>query len=448
MPSVKEISAFVRQHVPGDVVAKMKVNEWNGVYAFANHFKVRIPDDALIVIVTCDPELHEQKYKLRDLKAWGVLIDISRISESLCWATFFTHKDFLPHFKTAFHSDAWVMVNRQMSEEDADALVSDLFDDEETDDDLNDVDSDDLDEDDTELDDEDDDCGDVDDSADNRESEDNADSIDEESGLNEKLVLKFGKHIQLGPSSFQPGMDLVLIKPGTFEMGSPFHDEVELALHDEKEHTVTITHPFYIGEIPVTQLQYRAVTGQSPSCFEDPTTSGNPVEQISWHDAVSFCRKLDALVKASLPDGMSVQLPTEAQWEYACRAGTSTRYFLGDEEDDLAQAGWYANNSRRKTHPVKRKAPNDFGLYDMHGNVYEWCKDTYREDYESLPEDDPCNLTQGAEHVARGGSWFDDSEGCRSAVRVSLPTGTRNPYIGFRVVVALSSNAVKLPSTP
>ncbi len=231
-------------------------------------------------------------------------------------------------------------------------------------------------------------------------------------------------------------MDLVLIKPGTFEMGSPGGEKERS--ENEKQHKVTISKAFYTAKFPVTQEQYEAVMHTNPSGFTKAEGGGpeNPVEKVSWNDAVEFCEKLSTALKTKLPSGLKIQLPTEAQWEYACRAGTKTRFYTGDDEDDLVRAGWYTRNSDSKTHPVGKKTPNAYGLYDMHGNVYQWCQDAYKSDYETLPQKDPLN-TQGADRVVRGGSWYVNSGLCRSAFRYGRSPDDR--LFGFRVVVAPST---------
>ena len=229
-------------------------------------------------------------------------------------------------------------------------------------------------------------------------------------------------------------MELVLIKPGTFQMGSPEGEKGRAA--DEKQHTVTIRKAFYMAKFPVTQEQYEAVINTNPSDFkkEKGGSPKHPVEQVSWNDAVEFCEKLDAIVNAKLPRGMKLQLPTEAQWEYGCRAGTKTQFNTGDNEEDLARAGWYTNNSDFTLHPVGQKVPNAFGLFDMHGNVFQWCQDAYVSEYEKLSVNDPLNA-QGVYRVLRGGSWRSGYMRCRSAFRIHLSPAARGSHFGFRVVV-------------
>jgi formylglycine-generating enzyme required for sulfatase activity len=183
----------------------------------------------------------------------------------------------------------------------------------------------------------------------------------------------------------------------------------------------------------VTQEQYEQIVGRNPSVFKG---AQNPVEQVSWDDAVEFCRKL------SRKTGRHVRLPTEAEWEFACRAGSKTRFCYGDDDDysKLGDYAWYSASLTTKgdsTRPVGQKKPNDWGLYDMHGNVYEWCSDWYADSYEKANKTDPAGPASGTSRVLRGGSWFDAAYGCRSARRLGYPPVRRNHYFGFRVAVDL-----------
>jgi formylglycine-generating enzyme required for sulfatase activity len=202
----------------------------------------------------------------------------------------------------------------------------------------------------------------------------------------------------------------------------------EAAGNDEKPaHSVTLTMPFYMGKFAVTQEQYQQVTGQNPSEFKGV---GKPVESVSWLDSQEFCKK------CSEQTNRTVRLSTEAEWEYSCRAGTTTTYHSGDAETDLARVAWYAANSMRKTHPVGLKKANAFGLYDMHGNVWQWCEDWYGEDYYvKFEAENPQGPAQGTFRVLRGGSWYGLPMRCRSAFRLWLNTDYRNYFVGFRVVV-------------
>jgi formylglycine-generating enzyme required for sulfatase activity len=192
---------------------------------------------------------------------------------------------------------------------------------------------------------------------------------------------------------------------------------------------VTLTQPFELGVYEVTQEQYEQVMGTNPSNFKG---SQNPVEQVSWDDAVEFCRKLSAL-PAEKKAGYLYRLPTEAEWEYACRAGTTTKYSFGDSDSALGDYAWYGENSGRTTHPVGGKKPNPWGLYDMHGNVFEWCQD-WHGDYPSRSVTDPTGAAVGSFRVYRGGCWLNFSGLCRSAIRNWDSPDYRFDDLGFRVL--------------
>lgn len=204
------------------------------------------------------------------------------------------------------------------------------------------------------------------------------------------------------------------------------------ALPDNEKpgHTVTLTQPFYMGKYTVAQAQYTALMGSNPSAFRGHQL---PVETVSWDDASAFCAKLNERFKDK---GMKAQMPTEAQWEFACRAGTTTQFYSGDSESDLDATAWYAGNSGNTTHPVGTKKPNSFGLYDMHGNVWQWCRDAYSEHYDESLATDPFN-DKAKFRVLRGGSWYDIPWVCRSALRYGGTPGYRCDSFGFRVVVPL-----------
>jgi formylglycine-generating enzyme required for sulfatase activity len=231
------------------------------------------------------------------------------------------------------------------------------------------------------------------------------------------LTLELGKGVT---------MKLIQIPPGKFVMGSP-DNEAGRTKHEGPQREVTITNPFYLGVYDVTQEQYEAVTGENPSKFKGPT---NPVEMVSWDDAADFCKKL------SEKTARKVRLPTEAEWEFACRAGSKTCYFFGDDAKQLGDYAWFAGNSNSRTHPVGLKKPNAFGLYDMLGNVFQWCGDWYAEDYYGKGENvDPQGPADGSIHVLRGGSWINIVTCCRPADRgIYLPVG-RSLY-GFRAAVS------------
>jgi serine/threonine protein kinase len=218
------------------------------------------------------------------------------------------------------------------------------------------------------------------------------------------------------------------IPAGKFMMGSP-EGEKDRFDSEGPQREVTISKPFYMGVCEVTQEQYEAVMGKNPSYFKGP---GNPVEQVSWDDAVEFCRVL------SRETDKTVRLPTEAEWEYACRAATTTRFSFGNEDDGLSDNGWWGydrGNSDRKTHPVGGKQPNPWGLYDMHGNVCEWCSDWYADSYVNAKNQDPEGPDSGPDHVLRGGCWLNDPPRCRSAIRGWRAPGGLLVGVGFRIVV-------------
>ncbi|MDE0867234.1 MAG: formylglycine-generating enzyme family protein, partial [Rubripirellula sp.] len=236
--------------------------------------------------------------------------------------------------------------------------------------------------------------------------------------------------VKLAESTNSIGMKLKLIPAGTFTMGDANGDS------DETPHQVTLTKPFKLGIHEVTQSQYEQVMGSNPS--QDKGTD-NPVENVNWTGAVNFCRRLSAL-PAEKAAGNLYRLPTEAQWEYACRAGTTTRYSFGDDEFDgrsgLGEYAWWRGNIDGKSHPVGSKQPNAWGLYDMHGNVWEWCQDWYDEDYyESSPTSDPTGPSEGSYRVIRGG-WYNSADHCRSAGRgrARNSPSSRRGLLGFRVV--------------
>ncbi len=211
-----------------------------------------------------------------------------------------------------------------------------------------------------------------------------------------ELTVDLGKGVKL---------ELVLIPAGEFLMGSPDSDKD--ALPSEKpQHRVRITKPFYLGKYLVTQDQWQTVMDSNPSEFKGPK---NPVEQVSWDECRTFLGKLNA---KSAAGGGKFQLPSEAQWEYACRAGSKTRYCFGDDESKLGDYAWYEANSGNKTDPVGEKKPNAWGLYDMHGNVWEWCEDWYA-DYKESAVDDPTGAATGSLRVIRGGSWIRPAGYCR-----------------------------------
>ena len=243
--------------------------------------------------------------------------------------------------------------------------------------------------------------------------------------------------------------------PGEFQMGSPEGEEGRVD-SEGPVHMVTISRGFWLGETPVTQDLWSALGGENPSRFKSPE---RPVETVSWHDAEQFIERLNKRV-----DGLDVRLPTEAEWEYACRADTTESTYAGDLRIEgvndaplLDEIAWYGGNSgvdfeldnpldtssfkqkqyqehQAGTHPVRRKRPNRWGLHDMLGNVVEWCSDWWAEGYPGdKPRVDPTGPSTGTLRVCRGGSWINDARYCRSAARDDGTPDLRYGFLGFRL---------------
>jgi len=235
------------------------------------------------------------------------------------------------------------------------------------------------------------------------------------------------------------GMKLVLIPKGTFMMGSP---ESEVRIADAIQHEVTISKDYYLGVYEVTQAQYEKMMGKNPSRFQGDNlredSANHPVEQVSWEDAIEFCKKLSDLPEEKKA-GRVYRLPTEAEWEYACRAGSKTAYSFGESAKSLSEYAWSGENANSQTHPVQEKKPNAWGLYDMHGNVSEWCSDWYGE-YNKAAVSDPTGPKVGSLRVFRGGGWRFEAAVCRSAVRCGMSRSGYANINGLRV--ALSSSEI------
>jgi serine/threonine protein kinase/formylglycine-generating enzyme required for sulfatase activity len=226
------------------------------------------------------------------------------------------------------------------------------------------------------------------------------------------------------------------IPPGEFTMGSP---ATEIGRHpDEGPLTrVIMRQGFWLGEHEVTQRQWQAMMGYNVSNFKS-LGSMAPVESVSWNEVMEFCRKLTEQEQRAgrLPAGYAYTLPTEAQWEYAARAGTATRFYTGSTDGNLAPAGWYSDNSGGSTKVVGQKAANHWGLYDMSGNVREWCLDWYAEAYAGDMQADPTGPTTGSFRLYRGGGWDDRARDCRMAKRFKGAPGYRDYDLGFRLALA------------
>ncbi len=233
------------------------------------------------------------------------------------------------------------------------------------------------------------------------------------------------------------------IQPGTFMMGSP---ESEKGRYNrEVLHQVTLSLGFWMAETTVTQALWQAVMGNNPSGFGN--SPNNPVEQVSWNDAQGFTKKLNTLVS-----GLQARLPTEAQWEYACRAGTTTPFSFDDNitpkqvnyEGNYPHADGKKGLYRKKTVPVKSLPANPWGLFEMHGNVSEWCQDAWQEKLPAAPTTDPESAAggdqAGVKRVVRGGSWINRGRYCRSAYRYRFEPVRRNDSIGFRLLLGHQSS--------
>lgn len=226
-------------------------------------------------------------------------------------------------------------------------------------------------------------------------------------------------------------MEFALIPAGEFEMGSPL-DEKNWYKNEKPVHKVNIEKAFYLGKYLVTQKQWAEIMGINPSKF---VGDDRPVDRVSWGSVQEFIKKLNEKEETD-----RYRLPSEAEWEYACRAGTNTRYSFGDSESKMEEYG-YCDNLDIGSHPVGQKKPNPWGLYDMHGNVWEWMQDKYHESYEGAPaqgsarEDD--NGSSKTMRVLRGGSWQTSAVGCRSASRYYYPEVARrnSSRAGFRILM-------------
>lgn len=221
------------------------------------------------------------------------------------------------------------------------------------------------------------------------------------------------------------GQNFVLIPAGIFMMGSPTNEPDRDP--QESKHQVTISKAFYMQTTAVTQRQYKTLMGKNPSDFSD-CGDDCPVEHVTWFDVQEFINRLNAK-----EGGNNYRLPTEAEWEYAARAGTSGPYYFGNNPGQLGDYGWYLKNSEGEPHPVGAKRPNAWGLYDMHGNVWEWCQDRFG-NYPLEAVIDPQGPNAGLHRVIRGGSWSSTPANCRAASRYKFEPDNRGDDVGFRLV--------------
>lgn len=239
------------------------------------------------------------------------------------------------------------------------------------------------------------------------------------------------------------GVRMKLLPAGTFTMGDDLSDSFQ-----RPAHRVTLSRPFYLGVHEVTWAQWKRVMDSLPNERE---ADDHPAESVSWQEVVTFCEKLSALPEERKA-GRVYRLPTEAEWEYACRAGTITKFSYGDYQADFGEYGWFEKNAsighnspRPATHPVGLKKPNPWGLHDMHGNVAEWCSDApYR--YTAAAVTDPTGRAEESSRIMRGGSWRKRAGYGQSAYRLSGGTWTKSDEIGFRL--ALSPSESGPPAKP
>ena len=245
-------------------------------------------------------------------------------------------------------------------------------------------------------------------------------------GCDNRSSVPASKPVESSPgrarSELVPLTNMVLIKAGTFM---------------RIKYPVTITRDFWIGKYEVTQGEFNAVLGRNPSHF--PGDPNRPVEKVTFLDASRYCSALTQREREAgrLPTGYEYRLPSEAEWEYACRAGTTNLFSFGDDPSKAGQFAWTAENSEATTHPVGLKRPNPWGLYDMHGNVWEWCLDWF-EPYPAAPLTDPAGPASSKFKVFRGGGWNQDIEYARSANRFMMSPSNGIYFVGFRVVLGQS----------
>ncbi len=252
------------------------------------------------------------------------------------------------------------------------------------------------------------------------------------------------------------GIKLITIPAGTFLMGTKDTD------HDWFSHSRPVREvrldSFQLSVCEITQAQFEKLTGYNPSLMKGDDS--RPVDQVSWFDAAAFCNKLSELAglmpcydirnRTCIFSRNGFRLPTEAEWEYACRAGANTKYYTGNEEGSLDRASWYRTNSEGTTHSVGQKDPNAWGLFDMHGNVWEWCND-WQGNYKNCTKENPRGPNWGYSRVLRGGGWHYPAVGCRSTYRHRAKPEYRLSTVGFRIARSFNKPSGifrKRPSAP
>lgn len=235
------------------------------------------------------------------------------------------------------------------------------------------------------------------------------------------------------PISSEVALRLRWIGPGSFKMGSA-EDEVDRYEDEGPLHEVRITRGYWLGEAPVTQEQWDALHSTNPSRFRNDM---RPVEQVNWYDCVEFCDRLNLL-----QSGLETRLPTETEWEYACRGVRNASYHrerrasdIEDSVSEIEKLGWFAGNSGGMTHDVKQRLPNGFGVYDMRGNVWEWCADWWVGRYSAQIQVDPVGPKSGSLRVVRGGSYLLSARECRCSVRAGRSPVNHTDDVGFRIAI-------------
>jgi|SRR5665647_45720 len=248
------------------------------------------------------------------------------------------------------------------------------------------------------------------------------------SGLDLRKLLEISPEAASSESLLDiiESMKFVRIPSGEFNMGSLPDNQGMWRATESPVQEVIIKNPFSMSKCPITQKQWIALMGYNPSQFKGEE---RPVENVSWDDVQKFIKKLNETDNTS-----QYRLPSEAEWEYACRAGTTTEYYFGDNESELGNYAWYSENSGSETHPVGLKKPNG-GFYDMHGNVWEWCQDKWHANYNGTPSDgSPWEAGSSSSRVIRGGGWNSNPEDCRSALRDRFVPADRGSNLGFRLL--------------
>jgi formylglycine-generating enzyme required for sulfatase activity len=238
----------------------------------------------------------------------------------------------------------------------------------------------------------------------------------------EKILRRFVEELM----ALTPGKDRF---PDSFTMGSDKGPATE-----QPAHKVTFAYPFQMAKYETTQELFETIAGNNPSRWKGPR---NSVEMVSWDAAHDFCKRITTELRKLKLIGVDevIRLPAEAEWEYACRAGTTTKFSFGDEAAKLDEYAWFAGNAKGNDPPVGAKKANPWGFYDMHGYVWEWCLDVWRDDYAKAPEDgSPTKMDDAKKRVIRGGAWTSEADACRSAFRRGVAVDHQSADVGFRCV--------------